>query len=102
MSCSLSTSVLPGVYITFVFLFLYFVQSTALNQILKHSECKWVTATSGDNFYGSEVVDRIIRAKPLEATVSAPDMLLAPTDSKFFAVAGELFRILQLFFLCFL
>lgn len=97
-SCSLSASVFPGVYSTFLFLALSVPQSTALNQILKHSECKWITATSGDNFYGSEVVDRILRAKPLESTRSAPDMVLAPTDSKFFAVAGEPFRILQLSF----
>jgi len=72
-------------------------------QLLQRPECHWLSATNGDNAYGSEVVQRILSAPPLQihanATTSSataapsfvlPDMLLSPLDSAELANHGTL------------
>ena len=58
------------------------------NKLLQRRECKWVSATNGDNAYGSEVVERILDAPHLQNSAAQPDMLLLPMDSRNFADQG--------------
>eukprot|EP00428_Durinskia_dybowskii_P071388 CAMPEP_0170410474 /NCGR_PEP_ID=MMETSP0117_2-20130122/29905_1 /TAXON_ID=400756 /ORGANISM="Durinskia baltica, Strain CSIRO CS-38" /LENGTH=453 /DNA_ID=CAMNT_0010668001 /DNA_START=102 /DNA_END=1463 /DNA_ORIENTATION=- len=57
----------------------------ALLEIAQKAECKWLSATEGNNIYGSEVVERIHRTPPLPETNAKPDMLLVPLDSALYA-----------------
>ena len=75
----------------------------AMELVLLQKECKWVTVTSGDTVYGSEVVHRVLNAESKSTTVeqltpasssvsptlSQADLILAPLDSKSFADKGE-------------
>lgn len=60
-----------------------------MSKLLLHTECKWVTATNGDNAYGSRVVDRILHAAPQPGSTTQPDMVLLPMDSRNFANHGK-------------
>ena len=68
----------------------YTTTDYVMDQLLQRKECKWLSATNGDNAYGSEVVDRILNAQPLQnsKTGAQPDMLLLPMDSRNFADQG--------------
>ena len=66
----------------------YTTTDYVLNKLLQRSECKWVSATNGDNAYGSEVVERILDAPHLQNSAAQPDMLLLPMDSRNFADQG--------------
>ena len=57
--------------------------------LLQRKECKWLSATNGDNAYGSEVVDRILNAAPLQNSAEQADMLLLPMDTRNVADQGE-------------
>ena len=46
-------------------------------------DCRWISLTSADNAYGSDVVNRILNSR------APADMMLAPLDSKYFAKQGE-------------
>ena len=61
-----------------------------LDWLRQRKECKWLSATNGDNAYGSEVVDRILNAAPLQNSAEQADMLLLPMDSRNFADQGML------------
>lgn len=56
-----------------------------------HRECRYLTVTNGDNVYGSEVVANVLRYGVSGAVSGAvaPNMLLAPLDSRNFAEQGE-------------
>lgn len=69
----------------------YTTTDYVLGKLLRSPECTWVSATNGDNAYGSEVVARILNAAPLPGTNKQPDMLLLPMDSRNFADQGENF-----------
>ncbi len=60
----------------------YTTTDYVLDQLKLHKECKWISATNGDNAYGSEVVDRILHAQLLQNKNVQPDMLLLPMDSR--------------------
>jgi len=56
--------------------------NAALLQVLEHPECRFVSVTSANNAYGTAVVEGVLdRVKGREA----PDIMLAPLDSRFFA-----------------
>jgi hypothetical protein len=76
----------------------------ALWKGLSIKSCKWLSFSKSDNLYGLEVVNRVLAATlPLAAAISSgvavavgssvkslqPDMVLVPTDSKFFADQGR-------------
>ena len=65
-----------------------------MDQVLTHKECKWVSVTTGDTVYGTEVVNRVLTAsvkqQPQERSQVQVDLLLAPLDSKMFADKGAL------------
>jgi hypothetical protein len=73
----------------------------AVDLVLQRKECKWVSVTSGDAVYGSEVVERALNAEHKFNTSSTErqqqpsstqaDIILAPLDSKSFADKGENF-----------
>ena len=67
------------------------------NKLLQRSECKWVSATNGDNAYGSEVVERILGAPHLQNSAAQPDMLLLPMDSAKYAELGQQKLLLESF-----
>ena len=67
----------------------YTTTDYVLDQLRKRKECKWLSATNGDNAYGSEVVDRILNAAPLQNSAEQADMLLLPMDSRNFADQGK-------------
>ena len=48
-----------------------------------------MSATNGDNAYGSEVVERILDAPHLQNSAAQPDMLLLPMDSAKYAELGQ-------------
>ena len=53
-------------------------------------ECRWVSATNGDNVYGSDVVSRILTTPAVDpADGRVAQMLLAPIDSRNFAEQGK-------------
>ena len=62
----------------------------ALNILQRRSECKYISITNANNAYGSEVVDRVLNARRIGDKKVVPDILLAPMDSKYFAVQGAL------------
>ena len=70
-----------------------------MDQVLTHKECKWVSVTTGDTVYGTEVVNRVLTAHAKQSQESPQiqvDLLLAPFDSKMFADIGAvviLFRV---------
>jgi hypothetical protein len=66
----------------------YTTTDYVLGKLLRSPECRWVSATNGDNAYGSQVVDRILTAAPLGGGLQQPDMLLLPMDSRNFANQG--------------
>jgi hypothetical protein len=66
----------------------YTTTDYVLNALLARKECKWVSATNGDNAYGSEVVERILSASHAPGSAKQPDMLLLPMDSRNFADQG--------------
>jgi hypothetical protein len=67
----------------------YTTTDYVLNALLARKECKWVSATNGDNAYGSEVVERILSASHAPGSTKLPDMLLLPMDSRNFADQGN-------------
>ena len=67
----------------------YTTTDYVLEKLLQKPECKWVSATNGDNAYGSEVVERVLSVSPLQGSNSHPDMLLLPMDSRNFADQGS-------------
>jgi hypothetical protein len=85
----------------------YTTTDHVMEQLLDRKECKWLSATNGDNAYGSEVVHRILHAPHQQTAESQADMLLLPMDSRNFADQGtaQLFShgiLLMLFpFICF-
>ena len=66
----------------------YTTTDFVLEQLMRRDECKWLSATNGDNAYGSEIVQRILHAPPLQGSLKQPDMLLLPMDSRNFADQG--------------
>ena len=75
----------------------YTTTDYVLNKLLQRSECKWVSATNGDNAYGSEVVERILGAPHLQNSAAQPDMLLLPMDSAKYAELGQQNLLLESF-----
>ncbi len=75
----------------------YTTTDYVLNKLLQRSECKWVSATNGDNAYGSEVVERILGAPHLQNSATQPDMLLLPMDSAKYAELGQQNLLLESF-----
>lgn len=75
--------------------------TAALNQLLTHlrnsAECRWVSVTSANIAYGSEVVDRVLQSQNVPGTNVQPDILLAPMDSKHFAKQGKAWFFLVFF-----
>mmetsp|Transcript_23451 Transcript_23451/g.39077 ORF Transcript_23451/g.39077 Transcript_23451/m.39077 type:complete len:803 (-) Transcript_23451:521-2929(-) len=71
----------------------YLASDYVLQNILSQhqDECKWLSLTTGDNSYGSEVVGRILDVAPTE-TSQAPDMVIAPMDSRRFMDQDLFFR----------
>ena len=71
----------------------YTTTDFVMDQLRHRKECKWLSATNGDNAYGSEVVDHILNAAPLQnfAEQVQADMLLLPMDSRNFADQGKRF-----------
>ena len=67
----------------------YTTTDYVIDQLLQKKECKWISASNGDNAYGTEVVDRILNANMLQNSNKQPDMLLLPMDSRNFADQGE-------------
>ena len=67
----------------------YTTTDHVIKQLLEQRECKWITATNGDNAYGSEVVDRILNAQLMQNSNEQPEMLLLPMDSRNFADQGN-------------
>lgn len=72
---------------------------TATDHVLKYvlsicTECRWVTVTNGDNAYGSEVVENILRVggSSSDEVDATPAMLLNPIDSRNFAEQDYVFR----------
>ncbi|KAJ1416686.1 hypothetical protein B484DRAFT_153803 [Ochromonadaceae sp. CCMP2298] len=66
----------------------YTTTDHVLRQILGKPECRWISATNGDNAYGSELVDRVINSSGGSGGGSGSgqaDMILAPMDSRNFA-----------------
>lgn len=63
----------------------------ALNLLQQRSECRYISITSANHAYGSEVVSNVLTARRIEGTHSQPDILLAPMDSKYFAVQGKFY-----------
>lgn len=63
----------------------------ALKALQHHSECRYISITSANHAYGSEVVERVLGARPVlgQAVAKQPDILLAPMDSKYFAAQGK-------------
>ncbi|KAJ1436164.1 hypothetical protein B484DRAFT_259982 [Ochromonadaceae sp. CCMP2298] len=89
----------------------YTTTDHVLRQILGKPECRWISATNGDNAYGSELVDRVINAPNLALLHSdsggrgnigissntgsgkrQADMLLVPMDSRNFADQDYILR----------
>ena len=60
-----------------------------MSRILKRKQCRWVSATNADNVYGSNVVDRVLKAPPHPTSKKTPDMLLNPIDSRNFMWSGR-------------
>jgi hypothetical protein len=56
--------------------------------VQQRTDCRWISLTTASNAYGSEVVDRVLRHAPSAGGGGAPDILLAPVDSKYFAKQG--------------
>jgi len=52
-------------------------------------QCKWLSVTNGDNAYGSDVFDLILKTKPLHETQKVPDVVLSPLDSRNYADQGS-------------
>lgn len=63
----------------------------ALKALQRHSECRYISITSANHAYGSEVVERVLGARPVlgQPSPRQPDILLAPMDSKYFATQGK-------------
>jgi hypothetical protein len=55
----------------------------------QQGDCKWVSVTNADNVYGSDVVRSVREAEADEAGETAPDMVIAPLDSRNLASDGE-------------
>ncbi len=56
-----------------------------------YPQCRWVSATNGDNAYGSGVVDTVMSSSPVDPVDALPvNMLLAPIDSRNFAEQGTI------------
>lgn len=66
--------------------------TAAVNHLLNHlrnrAECRWISLTSANIAYGSEVVERVLNSANAQGKVTQPDLLLAPMDSKHFAKQG--------------
>lgn len=54
----------------------YAVTDKFLRRALQRPECQWVSVTTSDNAYGSEVVQRVLSYR------AGASMLAAPLDSK--------------------
>lgn len=67
----------------------YTATDQALRLVQKHSQCKWLSITNGDNVYGSEVFQNILGVKPLRETQRIPDVILSPLDSRNYADQGR-------------
>lgn len=64
-----------------------------LKHVLKRKDCRWVSATNADNIYGTHVVESIRKNNDLDDHGNqAPDMVLAPLDSRNFADQGMLLQ----------
>ena len=59
------------------------------NLVKNHQQCRYISITNADNVYGSEIVAGVLTAAVNPDTLDAPDMLLAPLDSRNFAEHGE-------------
>jgi hypothetical protein len=55
----------------------------------QQGDCKWVSVTNADNVYGSDVVRSVREAEADEVGETAPDMVIAPLDSRNLASDGE-------------
>ena len=66
----------------------YTATDQALRQVQTLDQCKWLSITNGDNAYGSDVFDLILRTKPLHETQKVPDVVLSPLDSRNYADQG--------------
>lgn len=69
--------------------------TAAVNHLLNHlrdrQECRWISLTTANIAYGSEVVERVLHSHSVPGKTTQPDILLAPMDSKYFAKQGTLF-----------
>lgn len=52
--------------------------------MLKKEGCNYISATNGDNIYGSEVVERVRNAKQAPFAEETPDMVITPLNSRNF------------------
>jgi hypothetical protein len=80
----------------------YTATDYVLRRLLQETTCTWLSVTNGDNIYGSEVVQRVLRhhlgsgggsgsGVQRNARSKGPaQMLLAPLDSRNFAALGTL------------
>jgi hypothetical protein len=60
-----------------------------MDQLLQRTECKLLSATNGDNAYGSEVVEKLLHAPNMQNSKVQADMLLLPMDSRNLADQGS-------------
>lgn len=62
----------------------YTATDYALREMETWAQCKYITVTNSDNVYGTEIVQRVLTTH-VRSKKAAPDMLLAPLDSRNFA-----------------
>ena len=75
-----------------------------LSKVINRPECRWISLTSANNAYGSEVVSRVLNVAPstMGKHKKYPDLLLAPLDSKFYGKQGTSFIFWVFFCLLFI
>ena len=108
--------------LTLLYLFMFFFQhyfnvkgegdtnnfeavNVVLNTVLHHSDCRWISLTTANNAYGSEVVQRVLKSAPFPVSKNKrqADLLLAPMDSKYYGKQGIIIvMVVQMFTLFFI